>query len=284
LGDLFVGHLNLLPGRRFDPGRYDALLVVHEVIHSSFSSGFPVRVVEEPLDDGMIQQFVLEDFRVGLHGLSWHISVSNGNSVMREKQLNNINANLVACTGMPENFINLSCANCGGKLDVYDDMERFACGYCGTEMIVQRRGGTVSLKAVTDAIERVQVGTDKTAAELALVRLRQELAALEAKAANLTYEPPPAGKGCVLFPAIVVVGIVVLLAMTSKPGVGGPLIVLLIVAVVVLVGGIAAATNNAKHEAWKTAKAALNAETAKVKQEIARQLEIVSGSGSGAAK
>ena len=75
---------------------------------------------------------------------------------------------------MSEHFINLNCANCGAKLDVYEDMERFACGYCGTELIVQRRGGTVALKAVTDAIKKVQIGTDKTAAELALARLNQE--------------------------------------------------------------------------------------------------------------
>jgi predicted RNA-binding Zn-ribbon protein involved in translation (DUF1610 family) len=67
---------------------------------------------------------------------------------------------------MSDRFINLNCAHCGAKLDVYDDMERFACGYCGTEMIVQRRGGTVALKAVTEAIQKVQIGTDKTAAEL----------------------------------------------------------------------------------------------------------------------
>jgi ribosomal protein S27AE len=73
---------------------------------------------------------------------------------------------------MPEHFINLNCANCGGKLEVYDDMDRFACGYCGTEQIVQRRGGTVALKAVTEAIQTVQIGTDKKAAELAVFRLR----------------------------------------------------------------------------------------------------------------
>jgi DNA-directed RNA polymerase subunit RPC12/RpoP len=75
---------------------------------------------------------------------------------------------------MPDRFINLSCANCGGKLEVYDDMDRFACGYCGTEMLVQRRGGTVALKAVAEAIEKVRKGVDKTAAELAIVRLEKE--------------------------------------------------------------------------------------------------------------
>jgi hypothetical protein len=48
-------------------------------------------------------------------------------------------------------------------------------------MIVQRRGGTVALKAVRDAIEKVQVGTDKTAAELAIARYQEELRELQRK-------------------------------------------------------------------------------------------------------
>jgi ribosomal protein S27E len=88
---------------------------------------------------------------------------------------------------MADHFIKLNCANCGAKLDVYDDMDRFACGFCGTELIAQRRGGTIALKAVTEAIKRVQVGTDKTAAELALARLNEELKKLTANAAELSY-------------------------------------------------------------------------------------------------
>lgn len=82
---------------------------------------------------------------------------------------------------MPDRFIPLKCQSCGAKLEVYDDMNRFACGYCGTEMLVERRGGTVSLKAVEQAIQKVQIGTDKTAAELALARLNEELKALTAR-------------------------------------------------------------------------------------------------------
>lgn len=76
---------------------------------------------------------------------------------------------------MSTTCIPLNCQSCGGKLEIYSDMDRFACGYCGTEMMVQRRGGTVALKAVTEAIAKVQVGTDRTAAELALVRLETEM-------------------------------------------------------------------------------------------------------------
>jgi predicted RNA-binding Zn-ribbon protein involved in translation (DUF1610 family) len=74
--------------------------------------------------------------------------------------------------------LTLSCVNCGGKLQVSLDMTRFACGYCGTEQIVKRKGGTVALKGLTEAINRVQAGTDKTAAELALNRLSADLQAV----------------------------------------------------------------------------------------------------------
>jgi hypothetical protein len=82
-------------------------------------------------------------------------------------------------------IIKLQCISCGGKLEVSPDMERFTCGYCGTEQIVERRGGTISLKGVAQAISRVQAGTDKTAAELALNRLERELESLNNKRARL---------------------------------------------------------------------------------------------------
>ena len=72
-------------------------------------------------------------------------------------------------------IVNLKCSNCGGALDISSDMQRFACGYCGSEQIVERRGGTIALRQVVDSVARVQIGTDKTAAELALVRLDKEL-------------------------------------------------------------------------------------------------------------
>ncbi len=67
---------------------------------------------------------------------------------------------------MTDHFIKLKCENCGAELEVYDDMERFACGHCGTEIAVERRGGTVILNAAA--------GRDKPSAELALVRLKEE--------------------------------------------------------------------------------------------------------------
>lgn len=83
----------------------------------------------------------------------------------------------------------LKCPSCGGKLEIASDMEQFACGYCGTEQVVVRRGGTVSLKPVVEAIERVQQGTDKVAAEMALKRLQEELKAAEGEYVTLLPIP-----------------------------------------------------------------------------------------------
>jgi ribosomal protein S27AE len=75
---------------------------------------------------------------------------------------------------MTDHFIKLGCVNCGGDLEVYDDMERFACGHCGAGIEVQRRGGAVVLRVVTEAAGKTQVDASRTAAELTLRRLKEE--------------------------------------------------------------------------------------------------------------
>lgn len=85
--------------------------------------------------------------------------------------------------------LSLKCPSCGAALEITSEMDRFACGFCGTEQIVQRQGGTVALRLLGDAISRVQLGTDRTAAELTLRRLREDMAALEQE--RLQVQPPP---------------------------------------------------------------------------------------------
>lgn len=72
-------------------------------------------------------------------------------------------------------FITLSCPSCGGKLQITNDVERFSCSYCGTEQIVKRSGGIVSLAPVMEGLQKVQASTDRVGAELAIARLTTEL-------------------------------------------------------------------------------------------------------------
>ena len=73
--------------------------------------------------------------------------------------------------------IKLSCVSCGSTLDISQSMNRLACGHCGTQQIVERSGGAIHLRGVAEALSKVQVGTDKTAAELAINRISRELEA-----------------------------------------------------------------------------------------------------------
>lgn len=82
-------------------------------------------------------------------------------------------------------FVSLTCPKCGGKLQVTKDIEMFACGYCGTEHIVKRGNGIITLKPVLDSIQKVQQGVDKTSSELAIARLTEEVQDIEGQIAKM---------------------------------------------------------------------------------------------------
>ena len=71
-------------------------------------------------------------------------------------------------------FITLTCPSCGGQLQITNDIEVFACAHCGTQHVVRRSGGIVSLKPVEGWLQ-------KTASELAISRLEREIAELESQ-------------------------------------------------------------------------------------------------------
>jgi sensor histidine kinase YesM len=82
-------------------------------------------------------------------------------------------------------YVSLTCPSCGGKLNITSDIERFACGHCGNEHIVKRGGGIVSLAPVIEHLIQVKNGVDKTASELAIKRLQEEIFTLESQRANI---------------------------------------------------------------------------------------------------
>ncbi len=51
-----------------------------------------------------------------------------------------------------DDSISLTCPSCGGKLQISNDIDRFACGYCGNEQIVKGLEVFVSLKPVVEAL------------------------------------------------------------------------------------------------------------------------------------
>ncbi len=88
-------------------------------------------------------------------------------------------------------LITLSCPSCGAKLEITPNLDRFACSYCGQEHIVNRTGGTISLSPVVEAIHQVKTGVDKTASELAIVRIQKEISDLQVERQNILRQSPP---------------------------------------------------------------------------------------------
>ena len=86
-------------------------------------------------------------------------------------------------------FITLACPSCSGQLEITTDIERFCCVHCGREHIVKRKGGVISLSPMVQAIRQVQAGIDKTASELAIVRIKEEIVAFELQKQNLPHIP-----------------------------------------------------------------------------------------------
>jgi len=80
--------------------------------------------------------------------------------------------------------ISLKCVNCGAGLEIGPDTTSFACGYCGTQQLVERGGGIVSLRRLEDTLDEVKLGTNRAASELALARLKAEAAAICAQRDN----------------------------------------------------------------------------------------------------
>jgi len=125
---------------------------------------------------------------------------------------------------MPE-FSTLSCPSCGAKLQIGNNIDRFACSYCGNEHIVERTGGIVTLSPVVEEIKHIHICVDKTASELALKRLTQESEDLKQR---LDYEirkynEANKNKGCHYgFLLLIFVTLVILCSMASVLHVGDP--------------------------------------------------------------
>jgi tetratricopeptide (TPR) repeat protein len=76
--------------------------------------------------------------------------------------------------------ITLKCAKCGIDLSILPEIEAFACAACGTQQVVQRIGGIVSLKPGGEA-GGVRIGTAPTIGKTAMQCLRLVGAAIKAK-------------------------------------------------------------------------------------------------------
>jgi DNA-directed RNA polymerase subunit RPC12/RpoP len=77
-------------------------------------------------------------------------------------------------------FVTLTCPTCGGKLQITPEIDRFACTHCGNEHFVKRSEGVIAIRPLAESITGLKRATDRTASELAIRRLTDELNQLQA--------------------------------------------------------------------------------------------------------
>lgn len=79
----------------------------------------------------------------------------------------------------------MTCRNCGGKLNILKESDQCICQNCGTEYYVSYSENTISIKLLTENIEKIQTSSQNVAIELSLGRLRDEVKDIWVKAYTL---------------------------------------------------------------------------------------------------
>ena len=137
-------------------------------------------------------------------------------------------------------FVSLTCPSCQGKLQIGRDLEGFACSYCGTEYVVNRGGGVVSLSPVVDGLKRVERGVDRTASELAIARLQNDVDKL-LKQLRAVYANSNSGRLFALGLGLLFFGFVM-----SRSDNGQGYFTLIGISVLLLIGGIVSKYKDSK--------------------------------------
>ena len=75
---------------------------------------------------------------------------------------------------MPD-YVSLTCPSCAGKLEIKNDIERFACARCGIEHDVKRTGGIVSISPFVAGIKSGNTGVEKIDAGFEITRIKREV-------------------------------------------------------------------------------------------------------------
>ena len=181
-------------------------------------------------------------------------------------------------------LITLSCPSCGAQLNITQDIHRFACSHCGQEHIVKRAGGIITLSPVVEAIHQVRTGVDKTAAELAIVRLQKEIEGLQKEIEGLQDEnnefiqqhPRPKASAWSWFLLIpgVLFSMFALIGMGSTPDFIDYFLFVIFGFIPTLAGGLLVYKfYNKKLKAWKISTAFQSSMMADKKREVDDQIE-----------
>lgn len=75
--------------------------------------------------------------------------------------------------------IKISCPACGSTSSRKEGLSDFVCHYCGTQFRVEHKNGGISLSPIMESMQTLQTGMDRTATELTVKRLKEEIIVLK---------------------------------------------------------------------------------------------------------
>lgn len=174
-------------------------------------------------------------------------------------------------------FISLSCPSCGARLEITEDINRFICSHCGNEHMIKRAGGIISVTPVVEAIKKVEVGIDRTASELALQRLKSDLAQLESQKKEILQATKADGYKQSYTPIVMgIFGICILLVgilfslLTGYKQYEGSYLGIIIIGLIIAVPSIFRAwRNNSSQRAYQSRQLIRDQSLAKLEKSIA---------------
>ena len=73
-------------------------------------------------------------------------------------------------------LVTLKCSNCSASLQISDKLDRFICNYCGTEHALLHNSSGFFFRKLEEKLDNLERVTEKGNAELAIKRLRSDLA------------------------------------------------------------------------------------------------------------
>lgn len=82
-------------------------------------------------------------------------------------------------------MIKLSCKSCGAKLELTDDTDRFICGSCGNEWLVNKSGGAIYLSEIKEDIKNIKINTGATKDNTEILAIEAKIRVLKKKEEDL---------------------------------------------------------------------------------------------------
>jgi hypothetical protein len=104
----------------------------------------------------------------------------------------------------------MTCPSCGGKLTIQPDIDQLLCLHCGNQFLVKRNDGSIALKSISEKLTNINIGIDRTALELTIKRIKEEVKELKQLYASIEIIPLDFGNITIIIFFLIGIGVILL--------------------------------------------------------------------------